>query len=252
MPTHEESLVKSGNKDGAPVVPRDAASLIILRGAGDDTEVLMGKRPETARFMPGVYVYPGGAVDPDDRRMTELFGCTNSELGALAICAIRETWEEAGVLVGTPGALTQSSDSPDNSPGEEAQAFLDAASVAGLRPRPDLLRYVCHSITPEEVPIRFDVRFFLCDDSILTGEPHATGELPEVSWIRCSEALAARNISGITKRVLREALRLWGKPAELEAPDRKVAQIFYEVTGYRIIREERGGDMDEIWSPVSA
>ncbi|HKM71294.1 MAG TPA: hypothetical protein VJX94_14790, partial [Stellaceae bacterium] len=51
-----------------PVVrPRDAASLILLRGAGDDLEVLAGRRPRHAGFMPGVYVFPGGAIDPPDR-----------------------------------------------------------------------------------------------------------------------------------------------------------------------------------------
>ena len=52
----------------AIVRPRDAASLIVLRGEGHDLELLAGRRPGHVRFMPGVWVFPGGAIDPDDRR----------------------------------------------------------------------------------------------------------------------------------------------------------------------------------------
>ncbi len=52
----------------AIVRPRDAASLILLRGAGRDLELLAGRRPGHVRFMPGVYVFPGGAIDPEDGR----------------------------------------------------------------------------------------------------------------------------------------------------------------------------------------
>ena len=50
-----------------PVRPRDAASLILHRARKGHTEVLMGRRPLSARFMPGVYVFPGGATEPTDR-----------------------------------------------------------------------------------------------------------------------------------------------------------------------------------------
>src|SRR5258708_22979635 len=61
--------VKEYNTPGRPPVvrPRDAASLILLRGEGKALEVLAGRRPRHARFMPGVYVFPGGAIDPPDR-----------------------------------------------------------------------------------------------------------------------------------------------------------------------------------------
>src|SRR3984885_14617673 len=86
---------------------RDAASLILLRGEGRDLELLIGRRPMTVRFMPGVYVFPGGAVDAEDGRPWQ------TETGAdflpprlrrCARAALRETWEEAGVLFGRPGA----------------------------------------------------------------------------------------------------------------------------------------------------
>lgn len=243
MTTREEALVKSGNKADTPAVPRPAASLVILRGEGKDTEVLMGRRPDTARFMPGVYVYPGGAVDPGDGGLASALGGNDTERAAHAACAIRETWEEAGVILGTDGAAP-----PAEGLDPESSAFIEASRAVGVMPRPDLLRYFCHAITPKEVPIRFDVRFFLCGAELVVGKPHATGELPEVDWVPCETALSVRNVSGITKRVLREAMRLWGKPDELADPERRVAQIYYEASGYRIERTQRGGDWDAIWA----
>src|SRR5215212_3256844 len=89
------------------VRPRDAASLILLRGEGRDLEVLAGRRPGHVKFMPGVWVFPGGAIDPEDRRPWR--GETGGEhlpprLVRSARAALRETWEEVGVLVGRRGA----------------------------------------------------------------------------------------------------------------------------------------------------
>src|SRR5579862_5338067 len=84
------------------VRPRDAASLILLRGEGRDLEVLVGRRSLKARFMPGVYVFPGGAIDLADRAGwsvesgAEMFP---PRLASAARAAIRETWEEVGVLI---------------------------------------------------------------------------------------------------------------------------------------------------------
>ncbi|MGH7111031.1 MAG: NUDIX domain-containing protein, partial [Stellaceae bacterium] len=85
--------------------PRDAASLILLRGAGEKIEVLLGRRALFLRFMPGAYVFPGGAIDPGDRRGwavetgAEALG---DRLAAAAHAALRETWEEVGLLFGRP------------------------------------------------------------------------------------------------------------------------------------------------------
>src|SRR6516162_9113380 len=90
----------------AVVRPRDAASLILLRGAGDDLEVLAGRRPLHVKFMPGVYVFPGGAIDPSDRIAWSVEARTETlgpKLARSARAALRETWEEAGVLIGCPG-----------------------------------------------------------------------------------------------------------------------------------------------------
>ena len=85
----------------AVVRPRDAASLILLRGEGPDLEVLAGRRPPHVKFMPGVHVFPGGAIDPPDRIAWSVEAGSDAlgaRLARAARAALRETWEEVGVL----------------------------------------------------------------------------------------------------------------------------------------------------------
>jgi 8-oxo-dGTP pyrophosphatase MutT (NUDIX family) len=80
------------NTTGAAATPRAASSVIVLRGDGDGLEVLLVRRTPEARFMGGVWVFPGGAVDPGE-----------DELGA----ALRELQEEASITVADPGSLVR-------------------------------------------------------------------------------------------------------------------------------------------------
>jgi 8-oxo-dGTP pyrophosphatase MutT (NUDIX family) len=83
--------------EGEETVPRQAATVIVLRGGGDRMEVLLVQRTPRARFMGGVWVFPGGAVD------------TNEGEGDAAhrIAAVRELEEEAGIVVGDPASLVK-------------------------------------------------------------------------------------------------------------------------------------------------
>lgn len=171
--------------------PRPAASLMLLRdgvgGPGSPPRLLMGLRPAGARFMPSVWVFPGGALDPalDARARpdeTPLGPLAQAELSiaaqgadpaALARCALRETEEETG-----------------------------------LRLRPDLaaLRYAFRAITPRALPLRFDARFFAVRAADLAAAPlddaaPNDGEFDAVAWIGPQEA-AALPIAGITRRLL--------------------------------------------------
>lgn len=160
-----------------PVRARDAASLILLRGEGRELELLAGRRPMSVRFMPGVYVFPGGAVDAEDRRPWQSEVDADSLPQLLmrsARAALRETWEETGVFFGRRVSIAPGLRS--GSPAAEAYA------AAGVAPGFDRLRYVGRAITPARVFRRFNTRFFLGDGADVVGEPAVSDELEDVRW----------------------------------------------------------------------
>jgi 8-oxo-dGTP pyrophosphatase MutT (NUDIX family) len=196
-----------------PVVrPRDAASLILLRGEGKDLEVLAGRRPLHVRFMPGVHVFPGGAIDPPDHvpwnveMGTEALG---PKLARGARAALRETWEEARVLVGrrTPSHPTV----PATRPIE--RAYREHRLVAAM----DLLTYVGRAITPSHSQRRFNTRFFLSDGGNVFGEPAASEELEEVRWYPIGRH-PLDSFRDVTRFMLARAIALRNGTATGEAP----------------------------------
>ena len=133
---------------GEATPPRQAATVILLRGGEHTLELLLVKRTEKARFMGGVWVFPGGAVDEDD---------PPSRGNAHRAAAVRELAEEAGVAIADADALVEFS----------------------------------RWITPEEVTVRFDTRFFLAE--LPSGqEPKVDGEeCVEEGWFTPQGALDA-------------------------------------------------------------
>jgi 8-oxo-dGTP pyrophosphatase MutT (NUDIX family) len=194
------------------VRPRDAASLILLRGAGEATEVLVGRRSLEARFMPGVYVFPGGAIDPPDRVAWTVESGADSvspRLQRAARAALRETWEEVGVLVGRPGAAST------DKPGERAieRAYREQGLVAAF----DRLTYVGRAITPSHSFRRFNTRFFLGDGGDVFGEPTASAELEDAGWRRIEQHLLD-GFRDVTRFMLARALALREGKAAGEPP----------------------------------
>ncbi len=218
-----------------PVVvrPRDAASLILLRGRGRDLELLAGRRPGHVRFMPGVYVFPGGAVDAEDNRPWP--GETAADhlpprLMRCARAALRETWEEVGVLVGRPVATGAAAAVP-------GPPAATAYAGRGVAPGYDLLTYVGRAITPSTVFRRFNTRFFVADGSHVAGEPAASEELEDVAWhpVGQCELSPFRDVS---RFMLAQAIAL-RDGAEGFAP-----MLFATVAGKRRIRPCREGMRD--------
>ena len=220
-----------GKARAAVVRPRDAASLILLRGEGSALEVLAGRRPLNVKFMPGVYVFPGGAIDPPDSIAWSV------ETGAEALgpklmrsarAALRETWEEAGVLIGRPGGRPAAQ--PARAPIE--QAYLERGLVAAM----DVLTYVGRAITPSHSFRRFNTRFFLGDGKDVHGEPVVSDELEDVGWHPVGhEAFAS--FRDVTRFMLARAIALRQGIASHEAP------LFYWAKNARrigICREAAG------------
>jgi 8-oxo-dGTP pyrophosphatase MutT (NUDIX family) len=201
-----------GAARGPVARPRDAASLILLRGEGKGLEVLAGRRPLHVRFMPGVHVFPGGAIDLPDRIAwnvesgTEMIG---PRLARSARAALRETWEEVGVLVGRPadsrGRL------PATTPIE--RAYREHGLLAAL----DLLTYVGRAITPSYSNRRFNTRFFLSDAGNAFGEPVSSEELEDVRWYPIGQHLLEA-FRDVTRFMLARAMALRSGTATGEAP----------------------------------
>lgn len=188
---------------GPPI--RDAATVILVRDAGTSPRILMGRRGNRATFMPSKFVFPGGAVDAGDRAvpLAEPIDPVSHDLlslqsecppGALAAAAIRELWEEAGLILGTPGAW---SDAPPD--WRDFAATGHVPSAAGLS-------FVFRAVTPPGRSRRFDARFFTADAAQLAADPDllpATGELGELSWISLPE-VRKLDLPFVTEVVLAE------------------------------------------------
>ncbi|MFC0217718.1 8-oxo-dGTP pyrophosphatase MutT (NUDIX family) [Pseudochelatococcus lubricantis] len=203
--------------DYTKIVPRDAASLIILDHTLTGPYVLMGKRHERHVFMPGAYVFPGGRLEACDSEMVvagALHPAAEHKLmlqvedpspltaRALALAAIRETFEETGHLIG----------STDYGAPEETPAEWHAFAEHGVFPELDGLHFVARAITPPRYPRRFDARFFVTEASSIArtveGAHGPDHELVELVWVRLDDA-ASLNTPTITRMVMAElALRL--------------------------------------------
>jgi 8-oxo-dGTP pyrophosphatase MutT (NUDIX family) len=189
--------------DSAPRVralrPRDAATLILVEGSErGKARVLMGKRHASHRFMPGKFVFPGGRVEPEDRRMVAT-GALNSHVEeklntrvprpspsfarAVALAAIRETFEETGLAIGVLGSSPQT-----NAPPGAWTRF----AATGVRPSLDAIDFLARAITPPGRPRRFDARFLVVDARHIAmrvdGAVHAEAELVELVWTPLDEA----------------------------------------------------------------
>ncbi len=200
--------------------PKDAATLILVRRDGPRPRVLMGQRAKGHLFMPNKWVFPGGRVD-----RTDALGPAASELTdevetllaagnvrrrprAFALAAVRETFEETGLIVGKSGAL--------HGPAPASWADYSKHHAA---PELDKFAYVCRAITPPHRARRFDARFFFAyaEDVLLDFEPRAEGdELLHVKWFDLEEA-ARLDLPTVTRFVIAETQkRLAGEPTTLQ------------------------------------
>jgi 8-oxo-dGTP pyrophosphatase MutT (NUDIX family) len=201
------------NRAHPPMRPVDAATLIVIDSGGRKPKILMGKRNLSLRFMPGKYVFPGGRVDVGDRSMVAAGALsprlenrlmaatvrmTPQRCRALAMSAIRETFEETGLIIGT-----RDYGAPPRTPAGVWAEF----GAAGYHPTPDALHYIARAITPPGRPRRFDTRFFATTRQSVGGEvtrligPDA--ELTELVWIPIEDA-STLDLPVITQVIVEE------------------------------------------------
>jgi 8-oxo-dGTP pyrophosphatase MutT (NUDIX family) len=198
--------------DAAPVTPRDAATVMLLRpaAAGPGFEVYMLRRKPSMAFAPGAYVFPGGSVDPRDadeevawcgppaEHWGRVFDASPHLARALVCAAVRETFEESGVMLAGPSAGTLVDDTTGDDWEADRQALLartlSLAELLGRRNlvlRADLLRPWARWITPAGEPRRFDARFFAAALPPGQRTRDVGGEAAAVAWITPAAALEA-------------------------------------------------------------
>ncbi|MGE5227633.1 MAG: NUDIX hydrolase [Planctomycetaceae bacterium] len=166
---------------------RAAATVIASRPGPRGIEVLVMRRSPRHRFLPGFVVFPGGAVDVDDaERAARWFGDASE---AARACAVRELAEEAGLLPTAAGLVALPG-------GAAADCPEDAEGFPGGPPRIDQLPEVSHWIAPEEVPVRFDARFFAVAAPRGLDPTPDGGEALHAWWARPPDLLEANRSGG--------------------------------------------------------
>jgi len=223
--------------DKKEVTPLPAATIAMVRDAPDGLEVLMLQRSFQSGFMPGVHVFPGGGLDPADESgeaHERSAGPSDAEAsrrlgiqrGGLAyfIAAIRESFEEAGILLayGEAGRVVDMR-------GDGAERFRahrraldqgecglgEIARAENLRLATDQLVYFSHWITPVGAPRRYDTRFFFAVTPQHQEVEHDNREAIAHAWMRPAEALD----------------RYRDKQIKLRTPTLKTLELFAQFAG---------------------
>jgi 8-oxo-dGTP pyrophosphatase MutT (NUDIX family) len=192
--------------------PRDSATLILIDRSESVPKVLLGRRHERHRFMPGKFVFPGGRIEPADRKMAASATLHEQDVARLmsrvkrpsaakaagyALAAVRETYEETGLMLGA-----RSED-----PGVTPPGGWEAFAKEGVVPDLSAIHFIARAITPPKRPLRFDSRFFAADVSGVVhraeGFVGPDAELVELVWLPITEARRL-DMPGITAIALEE------------------------------------------------
>lgn len=216
--------------EGARAVkPRDAATIILVRRDAAKPRVLMGKRNSGHDFMPNLWVFPGGRIDRADFRApyaTDLRPEVAAKFDrhikpgrgrALAMAAIRETFEEAGLLLAkkTPSR-------PGVGPWRE---FLAQGAMADL----EAMEIIARAVTPPMLAKRFDTWFLMADAERLVSldrQPDC-GELEEIAWVDFDDALGLE-LPMVTRTMIKEAV------LRLDDPERPSPYMRFGVKGHKL------------------
>lgn len=224
--------------DGPPI--RDAATLVIVDRQGGEPRILLGRRRPDQVFLPNVFVFPGGRVDREDQTAPsadelapaevallqipadpETAGYAQSHVRGLALAAIRETYEETGLLAGVRSAQS----------GRENSSLPGWSAFAEHRILPQLskLQYFLRAITPRARPRRYDTRFFLIEASAIAAKvAPADDELSDVGWFTLKDT-EQLEIPRMTQAAIRELGLVFEKG--LRAPESRSVPFYFEQNG---------------------
>ena len=199
---------------------RHASTVIVIRDRMSNPSILMGQRGAKAAFMPNKFVFPGGAVDVADAHIP-LATSLNAQCAAriqddadaalshaIPVAAIRELWEETGLILGAKGIWER-----------EVPADWRSFADTGHLPHANPLQFVFRALTPPGRPRRFDARFFLVDVDDIASDPDnfdaACDELSHLQWVPLTDARKF-DMPFITEVVLAE---VEARARDLNAPE---------------------------------
>lgn len=243
-----------------PATPRDAATVVLLRDTAAGLEAFLLRRVKGMAFAAGMTVFPGGGVDQRDADRSvawsgrppewwaELFGCDTGLARALVCAAVRETFEESGVLLAGPDAEHVVRDVAPYAGARSALvnrelSLSEFLADADLVLRADLLRPWANWVTPEAEPRRYDTRFLVAALPDGQRADGATSEADSAGWFRPADAIEdwkAGN-SGLMPPTWRTLLELseFGSVAEAMAAardlDKKMPKVLRDGRKLRIV-----------------
>lgn len=256
----------------APVAPKDAATVVLVRDGAAGVEAFLQRRVQQMAFAGGMTVFPGGGVDPRDGDAAiawhgphvdwwaEQFHTTEEGARQLVCAAVRETFEECGVLLASrPGG-----EFPDVAALEPHRDRLERRELGladfldeqGLVLRADLLRPLAHWITPENEKRRYDTRFFLAALPEGQEADDHTSEVEEATWQAAGDALTCWSAGECfllppTWAQLRTVAAA-GSVAELLAREPHIEPIRPEAAGGGGIESLQFGQADEYFESMPA
>lgn len=194
--------------------PRDAATLIIVDGSMGMPRVLMGRRHPNQIFLPNKFVFPGGRSELSDHVVPSTCELSDSNVNkllldmkgqpsrrrarALAMAALRETYEETGILIGNAAA------DDDSALPSSAQPIWHDFFAEGVRPALSPLTFLARAITPPGRPRRYDTRFFLVDAAhIAKRTDPRDDELSDIDWFTVDD-LRGLDMPNITRAIIED------------------------------------------------
>lgn len=213
MKLNEPEEWAASEPSGAARLPAPAATIVLLRPAVAGREVLLLRRPLQSAFAPDTWVFPGGRVDaadyefdhanhadgPAPAQWARILSLDDPrEASAYVVAAVREAWEETGILLAHGVDASRPGDAERRALLAGTRTMNELVRGAGLRLASARLRYIAHRITPDWLPRRFDTRFFLAEVAAdarcaLVGE-----ELVDFRWLSPHDALHAAGTGEMT------------------------------------------------------
>jgi 8-oxo-dGTP pyrophosphatase MutT (NUDIX family) len=191
---------------------RDAATMLVIDRTAAVPKVLVGRRHHGHKFMPGKFVFPGGRVETEDRRMSaatpldkrvearlmkEVRHPSAEKSRGFPLAAIREVFEETGLVLGRRGGVAA------RTPDAEWTKF----AATGVLPDLAAVHFIARAITPPGRPRRFDTRFFAVDAQAIAARVEGVigpdAELVELVWLPIDDTMKL-DMPGITMAVLEE------------------------------------------------